>query len=76
VAPMSETQRGLLLQGQCEVGNSPRVVLGGEGARKMARNGETSASNSDDKASLLHVSSGFISPSYGSGMTSSFSALS
>jgi hypothetical protein len=66
----------LLLRGQCEVGNSPRVVLGDGGAQKIARDGETSTSNSGDKASLLHSSSGFISPSYGGGMAPSCSTLS
>jgi hypothetical protein len=46
--------RGLLLRKRCEVENSPRAVLGGGGVWKMVRDGETSASNSDDGASLLH----------------------
>jgi hypothetical protein len=52
------------------------VLLGGGGARKTMRDDETSASNSSDEASLLHEASGFISPSYSGGTTSSFSASS
>jgi hypothetical protein len=58
------------------VGNSPRVVLGGGGAQKIVHDGETFTSNSGDEASLLHGSSGFVSPSYGGGTSPSCSASS
>jgi hypothetical protein len=53
--------KGFSTMGQCEVGNSPRMVLGGEGGRKIARDGETSAWNSVNEASLLLGSSSFVS---------------
>jgi hypothetical protein len=70
-ASANETRQGFLLRGRHEVGNSPRVVLGGGGAWKTARDGETSASNSSDSVSLLHGSSSFISRSYDGDTTSS-----